>query len=95
MRTFSKVFLPIAAIAVAYFGSYFLMVHRGYGDVQCGYYGYLPAYRFDEACGGFWAERFSRVAHELDCKVLRPSTWQGRVDIVAEITRELENGKIK
>ena len=37
MRTFSKVFLPIAVFITMYFGSYFLMVHRGYGDMQCGY----------------------------------------------------------
>jgi hypothetical protein len=89
MRTFSRVFLPIALLAFAYFGSYFVMVRTGIADCQCGYWAASPDYRFDRVTDSSVAATFYQVAHELDRNILRPSLWSGTNDLVSLIAAGL------
>ena len=89
MRTFSRVFLFVAALVLAYFYSYVLMVGRAGGDCQSGVWAAQVEYRFDSATDSSGAARFYRLAHILDRRILRPSLWSGTCDPVALIAAEL------
>jgi hypothetical protein len=89
MRAVITFGLVMLSGVVVYFGSYFALVQRGWGECQCGFVSYYPIYRFS----GRWpcgiVGTLYEPAHRLDQRLLRTKVWGEQQDLAAVIAVDL------